>query len=308
MKIKAFIAAALIASLAPAFAMADEAAAPKTLFEYPTVPDKLTKPTMRANYMVEHLWDKCDLEKTVITDIDAFHNTFTDYLSFFAVADRAVVEKSIKKFVERAVKNSDNMNLIYGMLQTDLYSLYSPYCSDEAYNIFATNIVASKKASKELKAKVKLNADILNNSAVGAQVADFPLRQSPSGVASLYGLSANTTVLFFNADGNIDCKIWKVRLSASLSAAELIKSGNLRIVSIYPTNDVDDKLSTEPADWEVACLDDANNTFDQRLAPTVYLLDKDKKITTKFVGIDDLLAAIDRVAQSAKTTTTNTEE
>ena len=44
-------------------------------------------------------------EKTAVTDLAAFHNTFTDYLSFFALADKAVVEKSIKKYVERVAKN-----------------------------------------------------------------------------------------------------------------------------------------------------------------------------------------------------------
>ena len=139
---------------------------------------------------------------------------------------------------------------------------------------------------------------MLANSAVGATVADFPLRQSPAGAASLYGLTAGTTILFFNADGCIDCSIYKVRLSASIAASSLIKSGRLRIVSVYggdPTA-VESKLATEPADWEVACIDTA--AYDQRLRPAVYVLDSDKKITTKFVDIDSLLRAIESVEQA----------
>lgn len=191
-----FTAAALAVVIAAGSARAAEPAAPATLFEYPSVPDKLTKPAMRANFMVEHLWDKCDLEKTAVTDLAAFHNTFTDYLSFFALADKAVVEKSIKKYVERVAKNPTNLNLTVGMLHSDVLNLRSQYCSDEVYTMFADNIAAAKKVDKALKAKLQAQAAVLANSAVGATVADFPLRQSPAGAASLYGLTAGTTILF----------------------------------------------------------------------------------------------------------------
>ena len=271
-----------------------------SLFEYPTVPDKLTKPEMRANYMVEHLWDKCDLEKTSIADLEAFHDAFTDYLSFFSVADKAVVEKSIKKYVERVVKNPANLNITVGLLQSEVYNMLSQYCSDEVYGFFVSNIVAAKKAPKDLKDWLQRNVNTLTSSAVGAQVADFPLRQSASNAASLYGLTAETTVLFFNVPDNIDCKIWKVRLNASLSAGELIKINNLKIVSVYSVDnsEMDNLLASEPEGWEVANLPDAAEKFDQRLRPTIYLLDKDKKITAKFVGVDDLLTAFDAVAKS----------
>ena len=148
-----FTAAALAVVIAAGSARAAEPAAPATLFEYPSVPDKLTKPAMRANFMVEHLWDKCDLEKTAVTDLAAFHNTFTDYLSFFALADKAVVEKSIKKYVERVAKNPTNLNLTVGMLHSDVLNLRSQYCSDEVYTMFADNIAAAKKVDKALKRK-----------------------------------------------------------------------------------------------------------------------------------------------------------
>ena len=226
-----FTAAALAVVIAAGSARAAEPATPATLFEYPSVPDKLTKPAMRANFMVEHLWDKCDLEKTAVTDLAAFHNTFTDYLSFFALADKAVVEKSIKKYVERVAKNPTNLNLTVGMLHSDVLNLRSQYCSDEVYTMFADNIAAAKKVDKALKAKLQAQAAVLANSAVGATVADFPLRQSPAGAASLYGLTAGTTILFFNSDGCIDCSIYKVRLSASIAASSLIKGGGICALS-----------------------------------------------------------------------------
>lgn len=291
---------ALAATLTVGTATAQETTAPAQMFEYPTVPDKLTKPAMRANFMVEHLWDKCDLEKTDITNLPAFHDAFTDYLSFFALADKAVVEKSIKKYVERVSKNQTNLNITVGLLYSEVINIYSQYCSDEVFGMFADNIVASKKVSKELKAKIQTSADMLKNSAEGAQMADFPLRQSPAGAASLYGLTADTTILFFNADG-VDSSIYKVRLSANIAANDLIKAGKLRIVSVYSGDtDVDAKLASEPSDWEVAYIANAQQLYDQRIRPAVYVLDKDKKITVKFVAVDNMLQAVENVAHNLK--------
>lgn len=291
----------LAATLTAGTAVAQEPTAPKPMFEYPSVPDKLTKPAMRANFMVEHLWDKCDLEKTDITDLPAFHDAFTDYLSFFALADKQVVEKSIKKYVERVAKNTTNLNITVGLLYSEVMNIRSQYCSDEVFCMFADNIIASKKVSKELKAKVQANADMLRNSAEGAQIADMPLRQSPAGAASLYGLTADTTILFFNADG-VDSSIYKVRLSASIAASELIKAGKLRIVSVYSGDaaDVEAKLASEPTDWEVAYVANAPQLYDQRIRPAVYVLDKDKKITVKFVAVDNMLQALENVAHNLK--------
>ena len=137
MKIRNIFTAAALAVVIAQLRPAAEPAAPATLFEYPSVPT--SSPTaMRANFMVEHLWDKCDLEKTAVTDLAAFHNTFTDYLSFFALADKAVVEKSIKKYVERVAKNPTNLNLTVGMLHSDVLNLRSQYCSDESTRCLPT--------------------------------------------------------------------------------------------------------------------------------------------------------------------------
>ena len=113
MKIK-YILILLVLSFVLPFRLSSQDKTIQPFFEYPVVPDKLTNTNLRANYMVEHFWEKCKLEKETITNINAFHESFTDYLSFFILAEKPAVEKSIKKFVERVAKNADNLNLKIG--------------------------------------------------------------------------------------------------------------------------------------------------------------------------------------------------
>mgnify|MGYP000326180092 CR=1 FL=1 len=96
-----------------------------------------------------------------------------------------MVEKSIKKYVERVAKNPTNLNLTVGMLHSDVLNLRSQYCSDEVYTLFADNIAAAKKVDKALKAKLQAQAAVLANSAVGAHRGRLPAAPvaSRSGIA-----------------------------------------------------------------------------------------------------------------------------
>ena len=143
----------VILSLLPLLAMSQNAT---RLMESPEVPDKLTKPNLRADYMVEHLWDKVDLEKTAITDRQAFVDAFTDYLSMFAVADVPEVEKAVAKFVNRIQKNSSNLQLLLDALEVLVYDPRSQYCSDDVYQIFGAELEKCKNVDAQRRRVIGL--------------------------------------------------------------------------------------------------------------------------------------------------------
>lgn len=287
-----------VAALLPFGAVAQLTGTAEPLFEYPQVPDKLTKINMRSNFMVEHLWDKCKLDKENITNLESFHETFTDYLSFFVLADREVVVKSVEKYVEKVAKNANNLNLTIGMLNAEVLNIRAQYCSDDVYQMFATCLIDNKHVPKEMKEMLEANVRMLANSTVGAAMSDIPLRKSPVGASSLNGLSSEFTLLFFNSDGCVDCSIYKVRLSANLSANRLIDSGVLAVVSVYPDGLSDPKMDSEAQNWNVATLPGYRTDYDMRIQPAVYLLDKDKKIVDKFFTADDLFQLLEGIEYS----------
>ena len=281
--------AAAVAALLSLPVAAQETNTVKPLFEYPEVPEKLTKPNLRANFMVAHLWEKYPLDKEPIADAASFHETFTDYLSFFTIADRDEVEKSIKNYVERVAKNERNLYLTVGILDAEVLNIYGSFCSDDVYTI--------KHVPGELKDVMKDNMRVLANSTVGTAVADMPLAKSPSGATSLAGIASEYTILFFNAPDCVDCSIYKVRLKANLAANTLIEAGVLSIVSVYPEGQTDG-IDGEAANWNVASLPDFGKAYDMRIRPAVYFLDGEKRIVAKFVEIDNLLSTLEGIKQA----------
>lgn len=261
----------------------------EALFEYPQVPDRLTKANMRFNFMVEHLWDGCNLEKEEITDIESFRETFNDYLSFFVLADIPVIEKSVKKFVERVSKNKANLQTVIDFTDSEIFRPTAPHCNDDVYTMFAKNLAANKKVDVNVRQRMETNMQIVANSRIETVMGDMVLSD---GEGTLHGLQSQYTIVFFNRADCTDCSIYKLRLSTDVATNNLIKSGAVNIVSVYPSAmpDCDAKMAEEQENWRTAKLDDMEEKYDMRIQPCVYILGADKKIIVKSPGITQLLS------------------
>jgi hypothetical protein len=258
------------------------------LFEYPKVPDQLTKVNMRSNYMVLHLWDECPLDKEDITNVESFRETFSDFVSFFVLADYDEVEKGVKKFVDNVAKNKTNLNSVLGFVDTEIFAPQSRHWSDDVYTIFAKALLDNRKVDKNVKAMLETNLQMLANSKLDTQLGNLTFVKPRDGKATLYDLTSEYVFVFFN-DGSVDDSIYKLRLNTDVATNTLIKNGNISIVSVYSGTTPDAKLEGEPENWYVAKLDNMQQTYDMRVKPTLYILSKDKKILAKSPAVSQIL-------------------
>lgn len=258
------------------------------LFEYPKVPDQLTKVNMRSNYMVLHLWDECPLDKEDTTNVESFRETFSDFVSFFVLADYDEVEKGVKKFVDKVAKNKTNLNSVLGFVDTEIFAPQSRHWSDDVYTIFAKALLDNRKVDKNVKAMLETNLQMLANSKLDTQLGNLTFVKPRDGKATLYDLTSEYVFVFFN-DGSVDDSIYKLRLNTDVATNTLIKNGNISIVSVYSGTTPDAELEGEPENWYVAKLDNMQQTYDMRVKPTLYILSKDKKILAKSPAVSQIL-------------------
>lgn len=277
----------------PCLVCAQDAGA-KRLFEYPVVPDKLTKTNMRANFMVEHFWENCNLEKEEIKDYNALIDAFTDYLSFFVLADRPEVEKSVAKFVERVAKNPANLKSVLAMVDMIIYTPGSEFYSDDVYAIFGRALATQKKVDSAVKQTYVTNIAKAANSKVGAVMGDMGLKHG-DGSATLNDISAEYFVVIYNTPGNFDTTMFKLRLDTDIATNNLVKAGKVCIVSVYPA---DAEKTGDSALWYTSDDADFANKYDMRLLPTVYVLDSSRKIISKSPSIEDVLNLMAQLGNS----------
>ncbi len=265
-----------------------------TLFPYPQVPDTISTLENRSNYFVSHFWDKFDFGKQ-IKDIDKFEEAFKDYITFFQYAHRTVVRTSINDLMNKAQSNTKNFTTLAELAQKNLYDAGAFLKSDEAYMLFATNIIKSSKLKKIEKERYERLIVKINSNQQGMPAPSFEYIDLNGDKKSFNDLNAENILLFFNDPECEDCSISRLRLSTNVAINKLIDDGKLIIVSIYPgkySKEWAEKAHTYSSKWVIGAFEDADEIYDLRIIPNLYFLDKDKKIITKNISVNDLIDSI----------------
>ncbi|MDE6331775.1 MAG: DUF5106 domain-containing protein, partial [Muribaculaceae bacterium] len=246
----------------------------ETLFPYPTPPEELSNLYQRCNYLVDHFWDKCNLT-TAFLSKQRLNNAFGDWVGFMPYATADTVHMAIDKLVDKVKKSGPNTLTLARMAESWLWSDTAEIRSEELYLPFAKAAANHKKISGADRARFSAHIKQIENSSVGSQLPSLKLT-APDGTKSLLSdYDCTNLVIFFNDPDCTDCNMARVRLSANHNAKRLIEAGKLTILSIYPGNP-DDTLwlaaATEyPDNWIVVAAPDADEFFDLRETPAIYL-------------------------------------
>lgn len=266
-----------------------------TYFQYPQVPDNLVSLQERTTYLVAHFWDRCDMQ-SAFSSRDRFKKAFTDYVSFMPYADSDTIHSSINSLIETVKKSPENMLILGQIAEETLYGDSAVIWSDELYMPFAQAVVNTKKIPETSKARFRHHAGILSKSQIGMvfpSIKSFDRNGKKTSVTDT--ISTPMTILMVNDPECEDCLLVKTRLSANIKANQLIEGKQLSIVSIYPDNADNYWKSVAknyPENWITIAAPEIDSYLDLRMTPSIYILDKDRRIIAKNIGIDSVLTFI----------------
>lgn len=166
----------------------------------------------------------------------------------------------------------------------------SPYRNEARALEIYDSILGSPYYSSAEKTVVQKNRELLLQNRVGQQANDFVYYDPANAAKRLYDLKAPFLLLYFyNPECNA-CKEMKTALTSSAIISQNIRSRKLKVLAIYPDPGIElwkRHLPEMPEEW-VHGRDDQeylwkNKVYDLRAIPTLYLLDKDKKVLLKDV-------------------------
>ena len=129
---------------------------------------------------------------------------------------------------------------------------------------------------------------LIQQNNIGNPANDFTYT-TPAGYKNkMYEIKANYLLLYFNNPECPACKDMKSALASSSIISQKLKAGELKILSIYTDKDEKpwlDHLNEYPGQWLQGRDENEylfkNNMYDLRAIPTLYLLDKEKKLLLK---------------------------
>lgn len=266
-------------------------------YQLPDIPDSLTTPDVRSEYLIEHYWDNFEVENRAYLEAPlVVEQAFVDFTSIMRIASRESTMKAIGLLLERASTDGDILLLYADIADKYLYSGGGTFVSEEAYLPFAQAVAGSKKVDKLRKLRYSYQCDVMTKNQLGMTVTNFEYKLP--GKDKRYNIKKlkSPYILFYINDPDCDdCSIATLRLGVSQVLLQAIREGRLVVLSLYPDGETEEwltKVGDYPKEWTVASMEEGDHYFDLRIMPTMYLLDKDKKIILRNTSLEAVEQAI----------------
>ena len=266
---------------------------PGRLFAYPLAPDTCSTLESRCNYIITHFWDSFDISKPV-TDVEAFENTFRDFVDFFRFSHRNIVMGVVRDLVNKAQSNTTNLLKLGEIAERALYSTEAEYWSDEVYVAFIKPIAANKSLSKQVRDYYAEQLTRINAVQVGATL-DFEYVGTDGLKHRLSDLPECDSYVLLFIDNSTDSSIGRLRLSTDVALNALLESGNAKLICLC-MNSYSNEWATTAAtycdNWTVGCSENLIKQLDLRSLPCCYVLDSQRTIVNKALSVEGLMRAV----------------
>lgn len=266
-------------------------------FALPEIPFVIQDVEGRVAYMCEHFWDNLSPQDTVLLRNDAqFEEFFAMYLSMLGQQPPAVAAGSVTAFLGKMGGNDEWNALVQHMAAKYLYHVESPMLDEERYIPFARYALGRPGISIGDSVLYTHRLEVACKNRPGSVANDFGFVTSGGKQSTLHAEIDRLTLLFFNDPECENCAAAKQMLAGNALLKELVENGTLKVVLVYTEGDADvwkNHKNDHPSGW--LSVFDAGETvrmkriYELRAMPSLYLINKNKKVVLKDVMADVLL-------------------
>lgn len=275
-------------------------------FPYVTVPAMLSGQEA-SEYAASHFWNRYfdstsvwnSLSDTLIggvTTEDMLQAAREYLIILWSVPyDKAVdAQRKLMGLAESSLQ-TDTTGRIYGFLtktmESALWDPQSELRNEGFYIPVAESIIKTGRfGDHDSSYYSRQKATCLNNSP-GTKAADFNYTDRKGKPGSLYGTNGNYILLLFSNPGCPACREIISVLKESPKISDMVKEGELTLMSIYIDEDLAawyQGLSDYTPEWITGYNHDLDIrdrlVYDVRAIPSLYLLDKEKKVIFKDIS------------------------
>lgn len=260
-----------------------------TKFVLPLIPPMLDTPELRADYLIRHYWDNVNFADTnYIHHPDITEQAWVDFINILRVVPDTMATTSISNMFQRAKVNKKVFYYFANLAEKYLYDPNSPMRNEELYIPVLDAMLDGTLLDETEKILPQGRRKLAEKNRPGRIAADFRYTLASGKSGRLHDVKAAYTLLFFNNPGCHACKegIEEVKQAPAINAE--MKTGKLKILAIYPDEEREEwekHLSDFPKEWingyDKQLVITNKNLYDLKAIPTLYLLDKDKKVLLK---------------------------
>lgn len=255
----------------------------------PAIAPAALAPEERVEWLRWHYWDNFDFADTTFlarADTLQLFEAYARYvqLLFSAPTDGAPMDSLMR----RAAVSRPMLDYFAMLADRVLGDPNSPLRNDEFYIPVLRAQLSSPWYDEYERLAPEYRLSLASQNRIGEQANDFRYTLASGATGTLYGLRAEYVLLFINNPGCPMCREIREAISASPMLTELIEHGRLRVLALYPDENLDEWRAYReqiPASWinayDDGCVLREKGLYDLSAIPSLYLLDAQKRVLVK---------------------------
>lgn len=264
-------------------------------FRLPEIPQMITDVQEQTNYIATHYWQYCSFGDTTFICSDSLEQIFADFIGVLTNTDNETAVKAIRNLLVASENDSVARCRFRTLSEHYLDDPNSPLRNEMYYIGALEQIIGSHYLSLGEKLRYEDRLKQIRKNRPGMAAANFTYTQANGKRATLYGVKAKYTLLFFYDPDCETCKEMKRIMKEEVWMQELLRQNLLCILAIYPGEDVDEwvrGLAGMPRNWIVG-YDAGQQIYDKQLyslraLPSFYLLDSKKQVLLKDATLNSI--------------------
>ena len=271
-----------------------------------------------AEYAAEHFWNRyfdsttawAGISDTLIGGVRQKDMTTAvrEYLiALWSIPyDRAFkAQAHLMSLAETSLKQ-DTCGHIYdwftSTMESALWNPLSELRNEGLYIPVTESVLRTGRTAEHDSSYYRRQLVTCRNNCPGTPAADFTFTDAKGRLHSLYSTHSEYTLLLFSNPGCPACRDIISTLKASPLISSMVRSGRMTLLSIYIDEDVAEwfkGLSDYPEEWITGYNQDLTIrdrlVYDVRAIPSLYLLDRDKKVLFKDISPNMLMLRLERL-------------
>lgn len=259
------------------------------VFTLPEIPVMLTSLESRTGYLAAHYWEHFDFRDTaLISTPEITEQALVDFLDILSRVDRENADKALTSMMDSASLDSGMFVHFISLTEKYLYEPNSPFRNEDFYMVVLRQVLKSGRLTDNEKLRPADRLKQANKNRPGMKAADFSYIGINGKQGKLSSLNSLYTLLFFYEPDCGNCKESEKRLAANPGINQAINEGKLKILAVYSGPDQEEWKNTlpyMPVNWIVVHNVKEEiiikGLYEIRATPTLYLLDKNKRVILK---------------------------
>ncbi len=237
---------------------------------------------------IAHYWDDFDFDiGDRVSEYDEV-DTYSAFAAYVMIIPQEQADSLLRHLIHRAERSREVLDFFSEMAHEVLNDPNSPTRNDEYYIPILETLLESELLDEFDKIVPQRDLKMARQNRIGTVANDFKYTLLSGATHTLHSIKADYTILLFNNPGCEMCATIIDEISTSEVIRELSTKHRITTLAVYPDEDLEawrNYLPNMPDSW--ICAYDRGmaisqqESYDLKAIPSLYLLDRDKRVLIK---------------------------